>query len=104
MKLITGKCKEEFHKWFCESEFSDEIHVSDFLEIPLPMQWGVILEFADSKGYHMTTYQMDYQNWFGYKITAIFILSEIIEMGIWRRKECMEKAIKHFNKLYNEAT
>lgn len=104
-QLLTGKCLEDFEIWFVLNNkhitLSNRFY-NEFMEFPISMQWGVILEFADSKGYHMTTYQMDHQNWFGYKITSVFILSEIIELNICRRKECMEKAIKHFNKLYNE--
>lgn len=102
--ILTDKCKEDFGQWLklsSDHRYSELITIC-FDNFPLAMQWGVILEFADSKGFHITTYQMDYQNWYGYKITAIFILSEIIELGVWRRKDCMEKAIKQFNKIYNE--
>ena len=104
-KLLTGKCLEDFEQWLrlaSDHRYSELITIC-FDNFPLAMQWGVILEFADSKGYHITTYQMHYQNWFGYEITAILTIGhEIIEKGVWRRKECMEEAVKHFNKLYNE--
>lgn len=107
MKLLNGQCEKDFNyylSYFDICENHDIIHWKhsneEILEnLPVSMQFGVIQDFADSKGINITLYQLDYQDWYGYNIVKFG--KPVITGGVWRRDKAREQAIKHFNKLYN---
>lgn len=105
MKLLTGKCKEDFEKWY-EDPKRDYVglrrKVQWFYTLSFLMQWGVIQEFADSKGINITLCQIDLQAWYGYQIVAPHLLDySRYYRGVWRRDKAREKAIEHLNRMYN---
>lgn len=57
MKLLTGKCKKEFEKWLHTDPIASNEYYGVIVmcgnklhNLPLSMQFGVIQDFAESKG------------------------------------------------------
>ena len=108
MELLTGKCKEDFEKWFyanevhldiCELEFNyQKSTVLDvFQSLPLSMQYGVLVDFFDSVGI-----SIEIQYMYNYYEALIFYNEwHHVEESI-NRIESRIEAIKKANQLYNE--
>lgn len=53
---LTGKCKEEFEKWYNEEQTYDLGDVyNGFYSRDLNMQYGVYVDFFDSVGFYIST-------------------------------------------------
>lgn len=54
--MLTGNTKEAFEKWYRKSAYQDAvIFYEQFKRLSFNMQWGVYLEFFDSKGITIST-------------------------------------------------
>lgn len=100
---LTGKCKEDFEKWYLEDYTFGISHISfiDFDAIPMKsMQYGVLVDYFDSVGLNiLLTVEWDY----GY-IIAENRYEEIEEVKKWydTRPEARTAAIEKANDLRNE--
>ena len=106
MKL-TGKCKEDFEKWFLKDvdtiENYDQYVLRSFLSKGLPMQYGVYVDFFDSVGIRILI-DMDFEN----EVYDKFVL--YIEykkncfcnygMNFKTRPEARTEAVKMANEIY----
>jgi hypothetical protein len=105
MKL-TGKCKENFEKWFKGSKNFLLIDEYDFYSGSTPsMQYGVYVDFFDSVGVYLTidnyyhrkrTPKVYYE--FGYDTGNNWIA---IKTQFKTRQEAREQAIIKANEIYN---
>lgn len=94
---LTGKCKEDFEKWFPDKTFG----AMPFYQYHESLKWGVYIDFFDSKGYFITqdsTYEdrgVDHE----YYITshAHYEYSKPFPSRAMAR----EDAIRVMNKIYN---
>ncbi len=109
MKL-TGKCKEDFEKWFQEKSESHYRLVEWFEALDFNMQYGVYVDFFDIKG--VITDIQPFINYDSNKYTDIdlfsvniTVLNEVMEdtfFGEYKtRKEARTAAIEKANELYN---
>lgn len=102
MKL-TGKNKKQFEDWFSENNYEPL-----FYEYPLSMQFGVVVEYADSIGYDIVI-----QPW-NHKICKSFEGDKTYSYSIHReykwlvdgcdystRDDARKAAIKAFDKIVN---
>ena len=121
--MITDNTKEKFEEWIQKQDYYFELRsnmslsvyesVTEMIEnFPMPLQWGVYLEFFDSVGIvifiddnlnsmrHSLTweekkeqcdfgYQVDYENYGSFKHKT--------------RKEAQTEAIKKANDLFNQS-
>lgn len=46
--MLTGKCKEEFEKWYVPNRYVYTL--VQFYNLPKSMQWGVYQDYFDSVG------------------------------------------------------
>ena len=115
MKL-TGKCKEDFEKWFevnpenneglsdIQVRYVKQSQLEIFKGLPDSMQFGVIVDFADSVGielvvfiwrnkYTIAVYENDESKTIGKQIGK--------DKGFKSRPEAREKAVEKFNEIYN---
>lgn len=105
MKL-TGKCKEDFEKWYY-NRYADEciIGKAPYLKLmeifPLSMQYGIMVDFFDNVGINVTITQKDMQSWFSWRIVCFPDYNEE-GSGLNRRYQARELSIKKANELYNE--
>ena len=109
---ITGKCKEDFEKWFDDSENVEfgflpiqdhEIIVGaeNFYSLPDSMQYGVLVDFFDSVG---ITIQIEYYHHlssFGASTLEKDGRYELYEIRSKPRQEARTKAIEKANEIYN---
>lgn len=113
-ELITGKLKEDFGAWYVEQQVkginqdmnTPFIPINAFYQLPLSMQFGVIQDFAISKGKHIQIIPETPCHWlidilvvdlmspFYRGIETVFIDGDINEARI--------EAIKQFNYYYNK--
>jgi hypothetical protein len=47
---LTGKCKEDFEKWYKQTSKQNYINYGMFLNMPLVFQYSVYVDFFDSIG------------------------------------------------------
>ena len=50
MELLTGKCKEEFEKWFVKVNILNYRLLSYFYKLEIAMQYGVYKQFFSENG------------------------------------------------------
>lgn len=122
---MTGKCREDFEKWYIPYireqrtdylRFSDESLLRKFDRSIPPMQFGVIVDFAETSGVHITMIP-HWKSKEGFSIRVGFhvVNNEIIDSHFLRpdeespffkeyktRLEAREAATKEFNRIYNE--
>jgi hypothetical protein len=96
MKL-TGKCKEDFEKWFAIKSREDQYWYAAYNKfdlLPDSMQYGVCVDFFDSVGIKTTT-----------STTAWVVVAKGKRKGEYgncnSRPEARDAAIKKANELYN---
>jgi hypothetical protein len=107
MKL-TGKCKEDFEKWFRRINLKNNWLLNSFYKLPQSMQYGVLIDFFDSVGIKI---HLD-RNCQGIKFNSWFItitkengmhlnnfLKDTLEKD--SRPEARDAAIEKANELYN---
>jgi len=101
--ILTDKCKADFEKWYektIDLNFAPPILI--FNDIHPSMQYGVIVDFADSVGYYIVIEQVGYSNNnFYHQIKSIdgYFYSESATNGT--RHEARTEAVKKFNEIYN---
>lgn len=115
---LTSKCKEDFEDWIEGRTINtDTIHkvllLNDggwinincteyFYQLPESMQWGVIQDFADSKGIVITIEYWPDTKEFEYRINST-INSELFELKVTKdRQQARTESIKKFNEIYNQ--
>ncbi|PHR23580.1 MAG: hypothetical protein COA36_16750 [Desulfotalea sp.] len=113
MKL-TDKTKKDFEKWYWDNVAQIELYEIDnrawvqtieiydvWQNIPESMQWGVLQDFADSKGY-----DVDATKFTGCLTVPDFFIvwvDEDLDMEKATRPEARTAAIEKFNEIYNQA-
>lgn len=102
MKL-TGKCKEDFEKWYKQTSKQNYINYGMFLNMPLVFQYGVYVDFFDSVGifcedrrYNTTkmAWVVKYPNFDG--------VQDRFDSLTKTRQEARVQAIEKANEIYNE--
>ena len=96
--ILTGKCKEDFDKWF-ELEYS-HCAIYDYWineDLGISIQYGVFVDFFDSVDIYVETY-------YAAKNTYEVIVNEIGYELCDTRQEAREQAILKANEIYNENT
>tara|TARA_R110000803_G_scaffold76454_2_gene141093 strand:+ start:1136 stop:1474 length:339 start_codon:yes stop_codon:yes gene_type:complete len=106
MKL-TGKCKEEFEKWYKNTNiWVNHLDTQEFLSLPQSLQYGVYVDFFDSVGIYISmmashSHAVD-SRFHGFDICVEgdgFCYD--IDMGYKTRPEARTKAIEKANEIYN---
>jgi hypothetical protein len=110
---LTNKAKEFFEEWYLSnirklrSRSYDKLMVYQFYDLPLSMQWGVYLEWADSLGYYVNTTTFNIRN----TMRCEFVISiedsqETILFDteyLPTRQEAQIETIKKLNDLINKS-
>jgi hypothetical protein len=114
MKL-TGKCKEDFEKWFsneyvskpnvynnCFDLISGENILEPFYKLPKSMQYGVYVDFFDSVDIDIDTKFCGYLK-YDYSIKDKISHGLLFTEYDWSttRQEARTKAIEKANEIYN---
>ena len=124
--MLTGKCREDFEKWLYNTEeipvFEYQLSIDVqcggyydardcFKELPLSMQFGVYVDFFESKGIVVDIDPMLNHDEEKYTEIVCF-LTNIIELGKTPKfetdsydtiEEAREQAILKANSIYNES-
>lgn len=89
---LTGKCKEAF-KSFVEQIYCYE----DFIKLPDPMKWGVLVDFFDSVGVDIEISKTPCVS------VYYFMIDDSDDINCFNtRQEARAAAIEQANKLFNE--
>lgn len=113
--MLTGKCKENFEKWYreCQNRKEDIPSLKSampwFYSLDFSMQYGVYVDFFDSVGIYLELTKF-YDNWeceiWTQKedvMSIIFDSSTIGNSGKRKnRNEARTKAIEKANEIYNQ--
>jgi len=120
MDILTGKARELFAEWYNDNHPTSEYVITSdieeyyinycmFIYYPLSMQWGVILEFADSLGMLIeiatsTDSELNPDGTFEWYITDLNSLqSDYYNRElIHTRKEAQLEALKQLNIIINK--
>lgn len=99
MKL-TGKCKQDFEKWYKQTSKQNYINYGMFLNMPLVFQYSVYLDFFDSVGLQVVI------NWesgdgFEFWVTGYGWNTNYTD-HIPTRPEARNQAIAKANEIYNK--
>lgn len=99
--MLTGKNKERFEEWFSENDYQPL-----FYEYPLSMQFGVLVDYADSIGRHVETNFNSEHYYFSIKKFGETYneWSSSTNGGFKTRDEARKEAIKAFDEIVNGAT
>lgn len=100
---LKGKAKEDFEKWLKYNIIYCNVPdvVYWFYEVPSSMQWGVIIDWADSVGYIIELEELTQGKWY-YIITYENYTKYEESNTLKTRHEAREKAIEKLNNIYNE--
>ena len=112
--MLTGKCKEDFEKWFKRLDGQEEEHewfiyltkgrnpIGFFYEFPFSMQYGVYVDFFDSVDVDITIKLCGYLK-YDYSIKDKVSHSLLFTEYDWSKNltEARTKAIKKANEIYN---
>ena len=118
---LTGKCKQDFEKWFIENDkgnplkswVSEDLGLiylqSSWYHLPQSMQYGVYVDFFDSVGIRINVEPFEVlvadKEGFRYWWTMYRgskILQSNLPLGHLTRQEARIKAIEKANEIYNE--
>ena len=94
--ILTGKCKEDFYKWYVRT---GNVHYSApnlFLRLPKSMQYGVYVDFFDSVEIRISMNQFKNTYWYDIEKTG----DESDELKT--RQEAREQAILKANEIFNK--
>lgn len=100
---LTNKAMELFEEWYLSnigklrSRSYDKLMVYQFYDLPLSMQWGVYLEFADSLGYCISTFEDSCSMCWN-----VYINDEYVSDNPKTRQEAQIEAVKKLNDLINK--
>lgn len=108
---LTGKCKEDFEKWYEQSEYRKYFQLTGvmsdtpfvFYKVPTSMQFGVYVDFFDSVGIWC-----DIQPAYNEIGVESFIFNIVNGGEIYnddenyQRHEAQTKAIEKANEIYNQ--
>lgn len=97
--MLTGKCREDFEKWLDkQKDTSNELYVLSqlFNIIPISAQFGVYVDFFESKEIYVETY-------YAAKETYEIIINENGYSLCKTRQEAIKQAILKANSIYNES-
>lgn len=104
---LTGKCKEDFEKWY-NSNVSSKSKFPKLWEFNysiFPMQYGVYVDFFESKGIYILINTLTKHDWIGV-ILEEDIMSPYFEscepFEFSSRKEVEQHAIVKANEIYND--
>jgi len=106
--MLTGRCKEDFEKWYKENGFNDPVPKHDmrfFYTKHFSMQYGVYVDFFDSVGLFIELGCVTEND---YDFTIIIDKAPQdgnnfeFEMNFKTRQEAREQSIKKANEIYNE--
>ena len=113
MELLTGKCWSDFKKWvwdvsaigrtiiFYYDRDQMELDINDiFDKVPTSMQYGVLVDFFDSKGISIGITKVSRCVEYRYFIENKY--SYAIDGDCDTRQEARTEAIKKANELYNK--
>lgn len=110
MKL-TGKCKEDFDKWYVDNYCQDLKEYSYMLEFNIfncmydEMKYGVYVDFFDSVGIwlmdNMFSIENDIANEFICQVETFDLIWNTVKES---RQESRIEAIKRANEIYNDNT
>jgi hypothetical protein len=98
MKL-TGKCKEDFEKWYNSKE---ELYKYGFHLLPPSMQYGVYVDFFDSVDIELWIKPTAYTYYDFYISKKSEDLTILEGCGYETRTEARTEAIRQANKFYNQ--
>lgn len=109
--VLTDKAKEDFEKWLKILKHNN-LHVMNIDDVigfdllPNSMQFGVLVDWADSVGYYITVFYEDtpeqYPDKFNYNIKDEDEDLFVYEVGIKTRQEARNNAIEELNEIYNK--
>ena len=94
--ILTDKCKADFEKWLRTTEINNflpsrcGIIIKNFHILPFSMQYGVIVDFADSADWSLMVSAVDWS------------ISHIYKGRVNSRHEARTEAVKKFNEIYNQ--
>lgn len=110
---LTGKCKEDFEKWYAYEVYPDVHHVFGMQEyynaIPFSMQYSIYLDFFDSVGisfYVTPLFNMENKKEYTHRLeTFEYPLLDNCDLYVSynhnTRHEARKEAIKSANEIYN---
>jgi hypothetical protein len=101
--MFTDKAKEKFEDYYtlkCDSG----LDIDWFYSLPLSMQWGVIIDFADDLGYDLDVMQWVSKKNNHYESTIRYVNDSdmFIEKKHKTRNEARLECIKELNNLINK--
>ena len=109
---LTGKCKEEFEKWFSDLKFNNEVYdnldaYGDLIweQYPQSMQYGVLVDYFDSVGVRVFINEEfdtmgQYQRGFNPVVNNVQLYKD--NDCFYTRPEARTAAIEKANELRNE--
>jgi len=107
---LKGQLKEDFEEWYCENIARKNRNITfAFYKLPPSMQWGVIVDFTDSKEIWIKIdyYDINEKQIFEYVINGEGQFGKFTclykDSGYKTRPEAREKAIEKLNEIYNES-
>lgn len=101
---LTGKCKEDFEKWFLINHYTevntitDKEKLSAFYSLHQSMQYGVYVDYFDSVGVFANDYHIEIAFRYMIDIKEDTYMSTDFET----RPEARTQAIIKANEIYNE--
>ena len=98
MKL-TGKCKEDFEKWYIKDLVEKELALEEFYNSSDSMQYGVLVDFFDSVGMEICIDMWESDD--GTQAYTVNIRWEEVSDYNDTRQEARTKAIEKANEIYN---
>jgi len=98
MKL-TGKCKEDFEKWYIKDLVEKELALEEFYNSSDSMQYGVLVDFSDSVGMEICIDMWESDD--GTQAYTVNIRWEEVSDYNDTRQEARTKAIEKANEIYN---
>ena len=100
MKL-TGKCKEDFEKWYSIEFEKRNLPYSQGFDISdNSIKYGVYVDFFDSVGVNIWDYSTDKNKWY-FSILSNFRFLNNNKNHFDTRNEARTEAIKKANEIYN---
>ena len=88
--ILTGKCKEDFKKWFYDSlekQTACNVSLQDFEKLPFSMRYGVYVDFFDANLIDVDKFML----------TSMGYMSSYTLKG-----NCRNSAIEQRNEIYNK--
>ena len=108
--MLTGKNKERFESYYLNLPNSMGLNygnrqttLNKFYSLPLSMQFGVYVDYADSIGYEISTFGKEINGFIEWAVANKN--NSKVEVGAEKtRDESRKAAIKAFDEIVNSAT